>query len=306
MSGFIKKILVFGVVFVLVAAAIEIRVCYTFNELSYKREYMEKHADGIKTLLIGASNTANGIDPSVIGDSCFNLAVSGQSLHFTTVTSEKFLPSCAHLKNVILTIPHFMLYGSYNYPLAETSNDVYASEKCSYLKYMGIMEDATDWIYWPETIWHKQGIIFRCFKDFVTCDTLGFEHCRLSERGGRWKIAGIPPTDIKDELGNAELAFEENVRNVRTIARLCKERGARLILVSTPYYETAQKATSEKHRAATRRFVEEVRKGGYDNVVYREYTFDPRFSDDDFFNANHLNEHGAAKFAEILRTDFNL
>ncbi len=305
MSGFIKKILVFGVVYVLMSVVIEIRLCYTFNELSYKREYMESHADGIKTLLIGASNTANGIDPSVIGDSCFNMAVNGQSLHFTTATSKKFLPSCTHLKNVILTISYPMLYESYDYPLEKTNNDAYAYEKCSYLKYMGVREDATDWIYWPETIWQKQGIIFRCFVDLITCDTLGFEHCKLSERGDRWKIIGVP-TDIEDKLGNAELAFEENVRNVRTIARLCKERGARLILVSTPYYETAQKATSEKHRAATRRFVEEVRKGGYDNVVYKEYTFDPRFSDDDFFNANHLNEHGAAKFAEILRTDFNL
>ena len=307
MSGFIKKILAFAAVLVLLIAMIEIRVYYSFNEVSYKKTYMEKHATDIKTLLVGASNAANGIDPASVGDSCFNLAVNAQIFCITRAICEKFLPPCKNVKNVILTIAYGSLYDSFAHPLSKT--DYLArtkdSKKCTYLKYMGIKEDATDWIYWPETIWLKEAVFLRCFKDFVTCDSLGFEHLQLSERGDTWKNAKVPG-EIKDEFGNADLAFAENVQNIRTIARLCKERGARLILLSTPYYETAQKATSAKHRKVVQHFVDEVRKGGYDNVVYKEYTFDPRFNDDDFFNATHLNEDGAAKFARILRKDFNL
>lgn len=307
MSGFIKKILAFGAVLVLLAAIIEIRVCYTFNGASYKKEYMEKHAADIKTLLVGASHAANGIDPAYIGDSCFDLASSSQLFCFTRAICVKFLPSCANVKNVILPIDYQNLYAGYTYPLSKTDFAARKEEsaKCGYFKYMGLKENASDWIYWPETVWAKQAVILRCFKDYVTCDSLGFSPCYLSNRGATWKKAGLPG-ELNDELGNADLAFADNVQNIRTIARLCKERGARLILLSAPYYETAQKLTSAKHREAVRHFVDEVRKGGYDNVIYKEYTFDPRFSDDDFFNSTHLNADGAAKFAKILRHDFNL
>lgn len=305
MSGFIKKILAFGAVVVLLAAVIEIALYHTFNECSYKREYMEKHASEIKTLLIGASNAANGIDPAVIGDNCFNLAVNAQILSITRATGEKFLPSCTHVKNVILPIAFHIIYNSYDHPVTKSTTAAQTSEKCKYLKYMGIKENATDWIYWPETVWLKSVTLQRLFNSNKECDTLGFERLPLTQRGDTWKSQQVPGV-FKDEFGNADLAFADNVQNIRTIARLCKERGARLILLSTPYYETAQKVTSAKRRKIIRHFVDEVRKGGYDNVVYKEYTFDPRFNEKDFYNASHLNEDGAAKFAKILHKDFNL
>ncbi len=308
MRGFIKKILAFAAIVVLLAVLAEIKLYYTVNEWSYKRDYMEKHAGEIKTLLIGASNAANGIDPAAIGDSCFDVAVDGQRFCITEATCKKFLPACTHVKNVVFPIAYQMFYDGYAYPLSKTSYDerTKASEKCKYFKYMGVKENPNDWIYWPETVWLKIGMFGRLFMgEKMGCDSLGFEHCSLSQRGDTWKSVHVP-SEPKDELGNAKRAFEDNVQKVRTIARLCKEKGARLILVSTPYYESAQKVTSDKRRSEVRRFVEEVRKGGYDNVVYKEYTFDKRFKDDDFYNATHLNEDGAAKFARILRHDFNL
>lgn len=289
---------------------VEIKLYNTPNEWSYKRDYMERHSDRIKTLLVGASNAANGIDPAAIGDSCFNLAVNAQMLCITRATCEKFLPACNHVKNVVLPIAYNLFYEGYTYPLSK--NDIIAqmkaSDKCKYFKYMGVKETPKDWLYWPETIWLKSETIGRLFgkdENGIGCDSLGFEHNTLSTRGDTWKSVHVPG-EIKDELGNANLAFADNVQNTRKIARLCKERGAQLILLSTPYYETAQKVTSAKRRKAVQHFVDEVRKGGYDNVVYKEYTFDPRFDENDFYNASHLNEVGAAKFGKILRQDFDL
>ncbi len=308
MKGFIKKILAFATIVVLLGIVIEIRLYYSTNELSYKRKYMEEHAGGIKTLLIGASNAASGIDPAAIGDSCFDLAASAQQFRITKSVCEKFLPSCTHVKNVVLPIAYHLIYTDYVYPLNKTDDAARMkdSEKCKYLKYMGIMDNDNDWIYWLETIWLKSNMFGRLRGGGkMVCDSLGFERRPLSKRSATWKTDAIYPEE-KDEFGNADRCFEDNVQNIRTIARLCKERGARLILLSTPYYETAQKVTLGKQRSTIHRFVEEICKDGYDNVVYKEYTFDPRFKDNDFWNATHLTGNGSVKFARILRHDFNL
>lgn len=44
----------------------------------------------------------------------------------------------------------------------------------------------------------------------------------------------------------------------------------------------------------------------YDNLVYRNYSSDSRFSERDFFDANHLNSEGVTKLTNILKEDFNL
>ncbi len=309
MGDFVKKILAAGAVLASLVAAVELVLLRQPNELSYKREYMEKNAAAVRTLLVGASNAANGIDPAAVGDSCFNLAVNGQMMCITRAVCEKYLPPCVNLKNVIMPIAYRQLYEGYAYPLSKTDlvSQMKESEKCRYLKYMGVREEPGDWIYWPETVWLKAETISRLFKGGKAgtgCDMLGFERLSLASRGETWKQVHTPD-DIDDRLGNAELAFHDNVENVRRIAELCRDKGARLILLATPYFETAQKVTDEKRREVLRRFVGEV-EDGYDNVLFREYTFDTRFGEDDFFNSSHLNEIGAAKFAGILREDFNL
>ncbi len=309
MGNFVKKILAIGIILASLISAVEFVLLRQPNELSFKREYMEKNGAEVKTLLIGASNAANGIDPAEIGDSCFNMAVNGQMMCITRAVCEKYLPDCTNLETVIMPIAYRQLYEGYAYPLSRTDlvYHMKESEKCKYLKYMGVIENPGDWIYWPETVWLKADTISRLFNNDNTgigCDTLGFERLSLSNRGENWKQVPIPG-EIEDRLGNAELAFQDNVRNVRKIAELCQSKGARLILLATPYFETAQKATDERRRAVLREFVGEVEKG-YDNVLFREYTFDTRFQEDDFYNSSHLNEFGAAKFAAILRDDFNL
>ena len=44
----------------------------------------------------------------------------------------------------------------------------------------------------------------------------------------------------------------------------------------------------------------------YDCIEYHDYSGDTRFDDDDFFDVDHLNSTGAAKFSKIIRQDFAL
>lgn len=41
------------------------------------------------------------------------------------------------------------------------------------------------------------------------------------------------------------------------------------------------------------------------NINYKSYTFDKRFTNEDFYDSTHLNIHGAKKFTEILLDDLN-
>jgi len=101
----------------------------------------------------------------------------------------------------------------------------------------------------------------------------------------------------RHEGGNPENALE----NLGSLAKLClelKRRNIRLVLVTMPvtsYYRTEiQPARWARVQGLVEKFCHE------NNVSYKDYFSDGRFTLDDFFDADHLNFNGAAKFSAIL------
>jgi hypothetical protein len=78
------------------------------------------------------------------------------------------------------------------------------------------------------------------------------------------------------------------------MTRALRESGIRVVLLTLPNHRLYR----ELHPPEWQRLIESV--AGSSGVEHWDYRADPRFGDDDFNNATHLNAHGAARFTEIL------
>ena len=100
-------------------------------------------------------------------------------------------------------------------------------------------------------------------------------------------------------------AFEEFVRGHDTIAQLCREQGARLILVSAPVYQTYQYRISDVVLQEMKLVADSLNKL-YHNVEYYNFFFAEGFDDEDFYDSGHLTETGAIKFSKMLSDTISL
>lgn len=74
MQTFLKKILLYLLPIAILAIGLEIYVDSIPNSYTYKRQYMEQHADEIQTLVLGSSYAYDGIDAEFL-PRAFNLAI---------------------------------------------------------------------------------------------------------------------------------------------------------------------------------------------------------------------------------------
>ena len=84
-----------------------------------------------------------------------------------------------------------------------------------------------------------------------------------------------------------------------TLARISYHQGLRLILITTPVYETYQKRMNKYVSIEMSNFYKHLNKM-YPNVEYYDFSHDDRFIEDDFYDASHLSDSGAKKFSILV------
>lgn len=90
---------------------------------------------------------------------------------------------------------------------------------------------------------------------------------------------------------------------VENILRLCREKGLRAVMTTTPTTPYYYEAFPEEYREAFKRDMAALL-ADYPEVVYLDYTGDPRFSDLSLYrDFDHLNKAGSALFMRALFDD---
>ena len=95
---------------------------------------------------------------------------------------------------------------------------------------------------------------------------------------------------------------ERNFAYMMKIARLCRNKGVRLILVTPPMWKGFVEKVSKRQLAVMRACIAKLQKAT--GALYGDYLQDARFQGVDFYDADHLSKQGAAKFTTILKSDF--
>ena len=305
MKKFLINIISFAIIIIIIMFVIEVLLLYIPNEYSYKRDYMEQHINDIECLLLGNSHIVEALDPSCMGEDIFNLAISVRELIYDVELAKKYVPWMNNLKVLILPLDYFNFYFGREIDNPEDKmrplglEDTY---KCMYYKYMGVRMGGF-WC-WSEFLNSKLDYLRRFTRskeENIECDSLGYIPLKLSNRSPNWRFTHLPhPIDISKNIDKQQ--YEKLYLQYVTIAKLSKKSKIRIVLLGTPMYKTSQKYMSKVVDADIENFVHRLQKD-FPNIEYYNYSYDPRFEDDDFHDASHLTEVGAIKFSKIIKKE---
>jgi hypothetical protein len=307
MKNFIKNNVAFGLLVILVCIVLELLLLIRPNNYSRKRAYVEHHLDDISVLLMGNSHIEEALVPELLGDSVFNFAISGKEWNCDVELAQRYLPKMSHLRIVVLPFSYdYFVFGRTRdevlMPQARKRTNTF---KCMQTKYLGIRQYG--WRYWSEILYSDENYMHRLFfgqSASDSCDSLGFVKLGVQRSSPYWQWQRLPKI-VDPNMPRDEKAFEEFVRGHDTIAKLCCEQGARLILVSAPVYSTYQYLINEVVLQDMKSVADSLNQL-YHNVEYYNFFFAEGFGDEDFYDAGHLTETGAIKFSKMLADTISL
>ena len=300
-----KHFVLYIISILIVLLGVEILLSFTPNNYSYKADYFRGHSKEIKTLILGASHAENCVNPSILCDSCFNLGGSGKPYYFDVALVKEYIAEMPNLKYIIMTVAPFQQYRSYRHNISPKDN-LSALEsyiRCMHLKYWGIHYNPFDYWYYLE-LPNDNGNIYTKIAVGAICDSLGYTAFDISKRSKNWQHNQLPePIDYTNE--ELPKAYEENLSYLKELAQLCKDNKIKLVFISIPYHKLAREALPEIDMQGVYKLMNSLKEVNPD-IDYRNYIYDNRFNDDDFYNSVHLASEGTDKFTTILRKEIFL
>jgi hypothetical protein len=301
MKRFIVRALFFGAIIILGCLALELVLLFKGNEYSYKREYVENHADAIKVLVLGHSHAACGINAEIMGDSVYNFAMDGRQQYYDAVIAQRYLHTMPNLRVVIWPYGYGFEYNSYRYSHDKDHLNLQYMHyyQCMYEKYMHISyESYIPYWHWPEMLYNSFDFSFESLIQHDS-EAKNDEKLAMPEKAVDWQHGHLP-AKIDYSAPIARKAFQESLGYFKQIAQACKDENVRLIVVGFPYYKTARDLVTARGLKDKQMCLDSMR-AVYPQMEYYEFMDDDRFVDDDFLDATHLNSHGAKKFSLIIK-----
>ena len=209
MKRFIRDIVIFVVVLLILFGGAEWVAESIPNSYTYKRDYMELYGEEIKTLILGSSNAYDGLNPCVLPNA-FNLANSSQTLEDDYRLLAKYIDSMDSLQTVIVGLGF--------HSLAATPE---ANRRMYYTIYMDLYSR------WPLSRYSfelfdlealtKKIIKYVVSRDVMRCDSLGqrIGHTKeAAQTGAEWWNKDVLSLVENDRFNILDFRFpiEENIR----------------------------------------------------------------------------------------------
>lgn len=254
----------------------------------YKYNYIHQHGKEIKTLILGHSQAANGINPWVMGDSVFNMAELSRILYYDKEILVRNISAMPNLKAVIYPL----MYQIDNGAFFEQDGFREFSIK-EYKSTMGIIAPPkfeSNCLYRPKPF---DVINYHYYISTRDCDSLGY----MSLGNSFSDAIDFIVTEVDDD---------NIIEMLCTMAKVCDERGVRFIVVSMPCNNTfnSQSVDSTGMRRINR-VIESVQ-ARYP-MEYGNYLNHSDFRYEDIYQRQtHLNHKGATLFTQRLIEDFDL
>jgi hypothetical protein len=269
------------------------------NGYSMKRERVERRIPEIKILITGSSHSFYAIKPRALNQNAFSLAYISQDLFYDTRLLLKYVPRAPKLELVIIPISYFSLESKlrdtiekwrcpfyhkfYGFPAAEPL-DV---KNYSLIALYGASE--------------TQSLIFRRFRsrntELIDDDGGPPEGFRNSENSDLSSEAAL----ARHHSSMRPALVQENIDYLNEAVQVLKSRSVGVVFVTTPVYKSYY---SHLNPAAYARMQDAIRSMSEQNgIQYHNYMEDLRFDESDFFDCDHLNASGMAKFTKILKNE---
>lgn len=298
MKRFIRKtFLLFGLPFVILVVLCEISLRHIPNDYSYKNDWLTKNAKTVKILNLGSSHALDGINPSLLSERAFNAAHISQTLDYDYFIFNKFKDDLDSLRVLIVSMSYFSIAN------LGMENGPQSSQVKKYVLYYGCDYHRFEPKYNLETYrnLHLHDAFLGLFGliDKITCDEFGFAPIALESRDKHWQYSGKRSAKSHTYVFDST-KVETNKHYVLDMVQYCASNNIEVILLTTPTYYTYRYFLDTVQWNFMYDFCRTTAMEN-DNVVYLNLIYDNRFCDDDFYDADHLNELGARKLTAILQ-----
>lgn len=238
-----------------------------------------------------------GINNSFFTLKSFNWGFTTQSLRYDEFLFNKYVSKCTKLKYVILPIS----YNSLRFDLEDGPEWNIAKGYCIY---MGCDYHKSEPKYNYELFGRFNikmlGSVINTWKgkeNHIGCDTLGYGlYYTLANRSDDWKQMGNGAA--YHTIKSTKNVTANKVR-VDNIIDSCSNRGIRVILLTTPTYKTYFENIDTIQYNEMVDYCEEKAYANA-NVIYCNYLKSSMFTENDFFDADHIDDLGAVKMTKML------
>lgn len=291
MRKFLLKTCLFLLPVLVLLVSVEAYMRSLPNAYRYKDEWMWKNGDRVSTLLLGNSHGFFGLVPSAMGDSVFNMCFVSQRAREDRYLLQRYASACSHLRTVMLVVDNSNLFDvplDEEEPFRVTYYQLYMGDRshCWFSRYgfeIASMEASIE-------KWKK-------FRELggMGCDSLGWG---TDYRHDLCNKDALKEENVKPHVFNNWEATLSNAHNVRSIAKWCQQRNIKLVLLQMPVSKAYYKKMSPVQRDFISSLADSCR------VEYGALPVDfsccEQLTEDDFFDADHLNDVGARRFSKLL------
>lgn len=269
------------------------------NAYKTKHAWMSQHAEQVETLILGSSHTYYGILPQALPDCAFNLANPSQNLRYDHYLLTHYAPAYERLRRVILPISYFTFFDK-EYEEDKSFNYL----TCYYKLYMDCPyhSDFSSYaleLFYPSSYFGKLQAAMRGEAGRTDCDSLGWgTNHLLSQKQTTWETTDAIETVFRHTAKDWD-AVAGNLSHLQKMIDFCEEKDIELILITTPtwhtYYERLDTAQLKKSYT-----IIHTLQSSHPRLRHLDFLKDKRFEADDFYDADHLSELGAAKLTKYI------
>ncbi len=273
---------------------LEIAIRKIPNDYQLKKEYLDQNATEINTLILGSSHTFYGINPEYFSKKTFNMAYVSQTLDLDFEILKKYDSKLKNLKTVIIPISYFSLFETLETDIEKwrIKNYVMYYKLPNKYNFTDNFETLNNEIKLnvKKTIKH-----YFLNKSFITSSNLGWGTNFNSKNK---KVFKGKMTAKKHTVKNFSL-YKENLKKLEKIIVLCRKKNINILFITTPthksYYENLNAIQLEKTTKTINNLVKKNSNCEYLNLLKSD-----KFTNENFYDADHLNEIGAKKLSLLL------
>lgn len=300
MKRFLLKTGLFLLPLLLFLAIVEWKLGQLPNTYSRKRADLERQLSDIQVLVLGPSYALHGINPDYFSHKGYNLANASQTIYYDKQLTLRYLDKLSALRLVIIPIGYNSLFTQLD--------DSRENFRCwFYSRYWGV-----DYPGMPVLDLHRySNIALYTPQTTLRFISKGFDVDLLEGLSGngylRYDTIGNSP-NISYLLGakRAELYrrmmheahYQENIKALTDLVSALRQKNIQVCFITMPVFKTFARYCEpnilQSNADAIRDLCREYGCG------YFNYFNDSRFTVRDFYDNDHLNQIGAARFSTIL------
>ncbi len=295
MKKFFTKTVVIALPLLFVWISMEVILKQIPNDYRYKASYLNKNAENIEVIVLGSSHSFYGVNPIFFERNAFNMAHVSQSLDYDFMLFDKYKYKFKNLKAVYISISYFSLWSRLNEGI-ENWRCSYYFDSYGFTKNIKV----GDVLFSSGSVKTKKNRIVDYIvngNNDINCSELGF--------GTHQNSQDLIETGITASLRHAKNIreqkniYKENITFLNLIIEWCCKRNIKVFLFTPPAYESYRKNLNKEQFNLMLKTCKKI-SSKYKNCTYHNFISDTDFIEQDFYDADHLNEKGAEKLTKKL------